>query len=89
MEFFVIVTAISDKKLTNISKEIPLLIKPILEKKADIVIGNRQVETLDHMPMQKRIGNRLVSKALSNLDENQAVQIEMLTTNGQVIRLIL
>jgi glycosyltransferase involved in cell wall biosynthesis len=49
------------------SKEIPLLIKPILEKKADIVIGNRQVETLDHMPMQKRIGNRLVSKALSNI----------------------
>ena len=48
------------------SKEIPLLIKPILEKKADIVIGNRQVETLDHMPIQKRIGNKLVSKALAH-----------------------
>ena len=37
----------------------------------------------------KAIDVETVSKALSNLDENQAVQIEMLTTNGQVIRLIL
>ena len=49
------------------SSEIPLLIEPIVKKKADIVIGNRQVSTLDHMPIQKRIGNQLVSKALSRL----------------------
>ena len=49
------------------SSEIPLLIEPIIKKKADIVIGDRQVNTLEHMPIQKRIGNQLVSKALSRL----------------------
>jgi glycosyltransferase involved in cell wall biosynthesis len=49
------------------SKEIPMLVKPVLEGKADIVIGNRQVSTLEHMPVQKRIGNQLVSKALSGV----------------------
>ena len=37
----------------------------------------------------KAIDVETVSKALSNLDENQTIQIEMLTVNGQVIRLIL
>ncbi|MSP85254.1 MAG: PDZ domain-containing protein [Flavobacteriaceae bacterium] len=37
----------------------------------------------------KAIDVETVSKALSNLDENQTVQIEMLTVNGQVVRLIL
>jgi membrane-associated protease RseP (regulator of RpoE activity) len=37
----------------------------------------------------KAVDVETVSKALSNLDENQTVQIEMLTVNGQVIRLIL
>ena len=37
----------------------------------------------------KAIDVESVSKALSNLDENQSIQIEMLTVNGQVIRLIL
>jgi len=37
----------------------------------------------------KAVDVETVSKALSNLDENQAIQIEMLTANGQVIRLIL
>jgi serine protease Do len=36
----------------------------------------------------KAVDIETVSKALSNLDDNQAVQIEMLTVNGQVIRLI-
>ena len=49
------------------SSEIPLLVEPIIKKKADVVIGDRQVNTLDHMPIQKRIGNQLVSKALSRL----------------------
>jgi len=46
-------------------KEIPLLIEPIMQKKADIVLGNRQVKTLDHMSTQKRIGNQMVSKVVS------------------------
>jgi Do/DeqQ family serine protease len=37
----------------------------------------------------KAIDVESVSKALSNLNENQSIQIEMLTVNGQVIRLIL
>ena len=49
------------------SKEIPFLIEPILQGKADIIIGNRQVKTLSHMPIQKKIGNQLVSKVLSGL----------------------
>jgi len=37
----------------------------------------------------KAVDIETVSKALSNLDENQTIQIEMLTVNRQVIRLIL
>jgi len=47
--------------------EIPLLLKPILERKADIVLGDRQVHKLDHMPQQKRIGNQMTSKVVSRL----------------------
>jgi len=49
------------------SKEIPLLLKPIIENKADIVLGDRQVNKLDHMSLQKRIGNQMVSKLVSRL----------------------
>lgn len=37
--------------------EIPRLIKPLLDRKADIVSGDRQVATLDHMPTAKKYGN--------------------------------
>ena len=48
-------------------KEIPLLLDPIVKGKADIVLGDRQVKKLSHMPLQKRIGNRMVSRILSSL----------------------
>jgi len=41
--------------------EIPRLIDPILMGSADIVIGDRQIETLDHMPSGKVIGNKLAT----------------------------
>lgn len=41
--------------------EIPKLIQPILDKKADIVSGDRQVKTLDHMPKAKKYGNMIGS----------------------------
>jgi len=41
--------------------EIPLLIDPILKGSADIVIGDRQIDTLDHMPSGKVIGNKLAT----------------------------
>ncbi len=49
------------------SKEIPLLLKPIMEQRADIVLGDRQIDKLDHMPKQKKIGNKMVSKVVSRL----------------------
>ncbi len=42
-------------------KEIPKLIKPILDGKADIVIGDRQINKIDHMQKAKKIGNRIAT----------------------------
>ena len=47
--------------------QIPVILKPIIDSKADIVLGDRQVHRLEHMPLQKRIGNRLVSKTVSRI----------------------
>ena len=44
--------------------EIPKLIQPILENKADIVSGNRQVEKLNHMIFAKKYGNMVGSKVV-------------------------
>lgn len=41
--------------------KIPELIKPVLYKKADIVIGSRKIDELDHMPRKNRYGNILGS----------------------------
>ena len=43
------------------AQEIPKLIRPILDNRADIVLGDRQVKKLDHMPLQKKIGNRIAT----------------------------
>lgn len=45
-------------------REIPQLIQPILDGKADIVSGNRKVETLTHMIGAKKYGNILGSKVV-------------------------
>ncbi|NCO11882.1 glycosyl transferase, partial [Candidatus Pacearchaeota archaeon CG_4_9_14_0_2_um_filter_39_13] len=44
--------------------EIPKLIKPIIDGKADIVSGNRQVESLNHMIPAKKYGNIIGSKVV-------------------------
>lgn len=41
------------------------LVKPILEDKADLVIGDRKVSGLGHMPFSKRIGNIFFSWLVS------------------------
>ncbi|PJE62932.1 glycosyl transferase [Candidatus Roizmanbacteria bacterium CG10_big_fil_rev_8_21_14_0_10_39_6] len=41
--------------------EIPRLVAPILERKADLVIGDRQVAHLAHMPFAKKYGNMVGS----------------------------
>jgi glycosyltransferase involved in cell wall biosynthesis len=43
------------------AKEIPKLIRPIMEEKADMVLGWRDVVKLDHMPVRKKIGNRIAT----------------------------
>jgi len=49
------------------SKQIPILLKPIFDNKADIVLGDRQVKKLGHMSSQKKLGNRMVSSVVSGL----------------------
>jgi len=47
--------------------EIPRLLKPILENKADFVVGKRPPEAFEGMPLIKRIGNALFSSILKSL----------------------
>jgi len=49
------------------STEIPLLLKPIIENQADIILGDRQVKKLKHMSTQKKIGNQMSSSVVSKL----------------------
>jgi len=41
--------------------QISALIKPILDKKADIVLGWRDIDHLDFMPRAKKLGNKLAT----------------------------
>lgn len=52
-------------------KEIVSLIKPILGMKADMVIGDRQVNKLKFMPQSKKIGNMVGSRMLKFLTGQQ------------------
>ncbi len=51
-------------------KEILNLVKPILDNKADIVSGDRQIATLSHMPNSKKYGNMIGSWVIRNLSES-------------------
>ena len=44
--------------------EIPLLVRPILDHRADMVIGDRQIEKLTFMPWPNKYGNMLGSSLL-------------------------
>lgn len=43
------------------AKEIPKLVKPILDGEADIVLGSRFKGWIEYMPVQKKIGNRIAT----------------------------
>lgn len=43
------------------AKEIPKLIKPILEKRTEIVLGWRDISNLDFVSFSKKIGNRITT----------------------------
>ncbi len=52
-------------------EEIPLLLDPIRQGEADIVLGNRQIDQLSHMSRGRRWGNHIaswVTRHLSGLD---------------------
>ena len=41
--------------------EIPALVKPIMDNKADIVLGWRNIDSLDFMPRGKKVGNKIAT----------------------------
>jgi glycosyltransferase involved in cell wall biosynthesis len=49
------------------SKEIPALVKPIVEKKADMVLGFRDIDNLSFMPRSKKIGNKIATWVIGKL----------------------
>jgi len=55
------------------ASEIGKLCKPILEGKADMVIGNRQVKKLTFMPFSKKYGNRLGSWLVRKLSGTSVI----------------
>ena len=50
-----------DADLQYNPKEIPKLIKAIMEGEADLVLTDRDVRKLPHMPLGKKIGNKIAS----------------------------
>jgi glycosyltransferase involved in cell wall biosynthesis len=48
-------------------KEIPKLIKPILDKKADIVLGSRFSGYIEDMKWSKKLGNKVATKIVSRV----------------------
>ncbi len=54
-------------------KEIALILEPILKGEADMVIGDRQIEKLAHMPKSKKYGNILGSAMIRFLTGTNVV----------------
>ena len=49
------------------SGEIPIIVEPIVDESADMVLGDRQVKKLEHMKFGNKLGNRMVTRTLSSL----------------------
>ncbi len=43
------------------AKEIPKLIELVINERADIVLGDRQIDKLKHMPLSKKCGNKIAT----------------------------
>jgi len=56
-------------------EDIPKLIKPILEDKADIVVGDRQVNNIEHFSFTKRILQGIGSWGVRKLSETTIADI--------------
>lgn len=50
-----------------LASDIPRLIKPIIEKRADLVLGSRFKGKIEKMPLIKRLGNKAFSWVISNI----------------------
>ncbi len=46
-------------------KQIPLLVQPILDQEADMVLGSRFKGTIESMPFSKRLGNQLATAVVA------------------------
>lgn len=54
----------TDADLQYNQKQIPALIKPIIDGKADIVLGSRFKGWIESMPLQKKLGNKIATWAV-------------------------
>lgn len=55
----------TDADMQYNQKQIPLLVKPIVENSADMVLGSRFKGYIESMPFSKKIGNQLATAAVS------------------------
>jgi glycosyltransferase involved in cell wall biosynthesis len=55
------------------AREIPTLIRPILENKADIVLGSRFLQSKNHVPRYRRLGIKVLTKMTKGSTQNGAV----------------
>jgi len=53
------------------SKDLPNLVRPILDGEADIVVGARSIETIEHFSAVKRILQRLGSRVVRTLSRTE------------------
>ena len=53
------------------AEDIPHLVQPILDNEADMVIGNRQIETIEHFSFTKKLLQRLGSAVVRRLSHTQ------------------
>lgn len=46
------------------AKEIQRLIEPVINGRADIVLGDRQIDKIEHMPLSKKWGNKIATRVV-------------------------
>lgn len=61
------IIANTDADMQYNQTQIPLLIKPILEGNAGLVLGSRFAGRIEYMPAHKKLGNQILSKIMSFL----------------------
>ncbi len=73
-------------------EEMSMLLEPILSRRADIVLGNRQIKQLAHMSQSRKWGNRIaswVTRRLSGLPIIDAQSGYRALTRDAAVRLIM